>query len=245
MANSQKKTKKQPPKTTSVAHNVKAAKKEDVTSSKKTSEPKSSPFTSLSTLTPAQRAVALGVIALGILAVAGYMFYRNFLVAAYVNKQPISRLEVIKQLEKQSGKQVLNQLIVQKLIEQEAKKRNITVSDAEVNKELKTLEDTVKKQGMTLTQALQSQGMSLQQLKDQVKLELALRKMVKTSAVTDKDVADYVEANKDNFTEEQQSAAGFSSQIKDQLAQERQQSSVQKFVQDLQKKASITPVVQY
>src|SRR5690349_4974212 len=65
-----------------------------------------------------------------IIALGALLYYaRGVFVAAVVNGQPISRLSVVREAEKQSGKQSLETIIRNTLVEQEAKKLNVTVSD--------------------------------------------------------------------------------------------------------------------
>src|SRR5690349_14247110 len=62
----------------------------------------------------------IAILALGALLYVG----RGLFVAAVVNGQPISRISVIKETEKQSGKQALDTIVRNTLIEQEARKAN-------------------------------------------------------------------------------------------------------------------------
>src|SRR5258706_15504399 len=65
--------------------------------------------------------LAAVIVALGILLYTG----RGLFVAAVVNGQPISRLSIIQESEKQSGKQALETIVRNTLIEQEAHKANV------------------------------------------------------------------------------------------------------------------------
>ena len=51
------------------------------------------------------------------------MSSRGLFVVALVNGEPISRIEVIKALEKQGGKATLDSLVTKKLIAQEARSK--------------------------------------------------------------------------------------------------------------------------
>ena len=75
--------------------------------------------------------VIIGVAAVALL-VLGFM-YKGLVVAAWVNGAPISRFQVLGQLEKMSGKNVLDSLITKKLIEDEAKAKGIAVTKDEVS----------------------------------------------------------------------------------------------------------------
>lgn len=136
-----------------------------------------------------------------ILIVLAFVF-KGVFVAALVNGQPISRLSLIKELEKQGGKQTLASLINQTLILQEAKKKNINISEKEVNEEVKKIEEDLKKQGQNLDTALLTQGMTRGDLIAQLKIRKLVEKLLADQIkVTDKEVADYVEKNKETFPE--------------------------------------------
>ena len=175
---------------------------------------------------------------------AAIYYFRGLFVAAVVNGQPISRLEVVQQAEKQSGKQTLDTLVRDALIEQEAKKENVTVSDKEVNDEITTLQNNLKKQGQTLDQVLATQGMSLDDLKRLIRLDKLVQKMVgKKVKVSDKEVNDYIAKNKDSLP--QTDDATMKKQVKAQLTQQKTNEAVQSWLADLQQKANVVYFVQY
>ena len=92
---------------------------------------------------------------IGILLLAGLLYaFRSLFVAAMVNGQPISRVSLVRELEKQNGKQALNSLVTKTLIYQEARKQNVSVSDDEINGEMKKIEDNLQQQGQRLDQHL-------------------------------------------------------------------------------------------
>src|SRR5437868_6869199 len=68
-----------------------------------------------------------------ILIFAALYFLRSYIVVATVNGQPISRIAFNGELEKEAGKQVMTTLIRKMLIQQEADKKHISVSQKEVN----------------------------------------------------------------------------------------------------------------
>ncbi|MCX6226981.1 MAG: hypothetical protein NTV01_19900 [Bacteroidia bacterium] len=79
--------------------------------------------------------IILVIIAIGALA----YFCKGLFIVATVNGSPISRLTVIRELEKTSGKSLLDSLITEKLIQNEADAKKITVSSDEINVEIKKL----------------------------------------------------------------------------------------------------------
>lgn len=184
------------------------------------------------------------VIAAIIIVLALLFFEKGLFVAALVNGKPISRFLVINQLEKQSGKSVLDSLVMQTLILNEAEKRKIKIDQKDIDAQLSTIQKNVEKQGSTLDQALASQRMTKNQLTDQIRLQLLLNKMIDQNVtVTDKEVDDYISANKDQLG--QQDSETLRSQIKKQLAAQKIDQKTQQFLQDLKNKANITYFVNY
>jgi foldase protein PrsA len=175
---------------------------------------------------------------------AALYYYRGLFVAAVVNGQPISRLEVVQQAEKQSGKQTLDTLVRDALIEQEAKKENVTVSDQEVNAEITTLQNNLKKQGQSLDDVLATQGMSQDDLRRLIKLDKLVQKLVgKDVKVSDQEVNDYIAKNKDTLPAADD--ATLKKQVKAQLTQQKTNEAVQTWLANVQKQANIVYFVQY
>lgn len=142
----------------------------------------------------------------GALAVLGLLLailFRGQFIVATVNGEPISRFTLINELEKEAGARVMESLVTKKLILQEAKKKNVNVSNGEIDEEVKRVEKTLKDQGQDLDAALSQQGMTRDQFKEQVVVQLTLKKLVADKAkVTDKEVNEYLEKNKDNLPKE-------------------------------------------
>jgi hypothetical protein len=172
-------------------------------------------------------------------------FLRGFFVAAVVNGQPISRMEIISQAEKQSGKQALTTMVRNALIEQEAKKQNVSVNDKEVNDEVKKLEETLTKQGQKIDQVLSVQGMTREDLNKLIRLDKLVSKMVgKDVTVTDKEVDAYIEQNKDLLPKDQKEE-DVKKSVREQLKQQATNQKVKVWLEDLQKKSKVIYFVQY
>lgn len=180
------------------------------------------------------------IIALVVFVIIALSFFlKNQLIVANVNGQPIYRLTLISELEKQGGKKVLDGLVTNTLILQEAKRRNITISDAETNLELKKIEENLKKQGQTLDQALILQGVTLQSVKKNIELNLIMKKLLEgKTSVSDKEVNDYIEKNKKSIPEDAK-PEDTKNQVRQQLEQQKFQEKGQELVKSLQDKAKI------
>ncbi len=171
--------------------------------------------------------------------------YRSVFVAAVVNGQLISRIDVVKESERQNGKQVLNTLIRNKLIEQEAKKQKVSVPDQEVNAEIKKIEVTLSKQGKKLDQELASENLTRDDLKKLIRPTLLLGKLVgKDVKITDKEVTDYIEANKDSLPQDQ-TEEQLKQLVSKELKQQALRTKGETWLEGLQSKAKIQYFVQY
>ncbi|HZJ18023.1 MAG TPA: SurA N-terminal domain-containing protein [Patescibacteria group bacterium] len=165
--------------------------------------------------------------------------FRNQFVVATVNGQPISRFALIHELEKQSGKTTLDVLITKALINQEASKKNVSVSEKDLNDEVKRIEDSLKAQGQELEVLLKNQGMSRNDLMEQVKIQVLVKKLlVDKIKVTDKEINDYYEKNKESLPKDMDEKK-LKTEIKTQIEQQKLSQESNTFVTDLRSKAKI------
>src|SRR3989344_5775011 len=119
---------------------------------------------------------ALGVFAAIIILFVFVYFFKGLFVAATVNGEQISRIAVIREIEKQNGKATLESLITKKLILQDAKKNNISITQADIEGEINKISANLKNQGTTLDKALEAQGMTRTQLNEEIKIQLIIQK---------------------------------------------------------------------
>jgi len=190
-----------------------------------------------------QPRVLIGLIV--VVLVIGAFFLKGLFIAALVNGEPITRIQIISELEKQGGKQALSSLINKALILQEAKKKNIQVSQNEIDAATKQIENSLKSQGQNLDTALAMQGMTRQDLAMQLKLRTLVEKLLADKLkVSDKEILDYITANKatfpTNLTPEE-----IKKSVAEQLKQQKLGSASQTWLQDLTKNAKINHFVNY
>lgn len=185
-------------------------------------------------------------IIIAVIIVLGVLAYVNkgLLIAATVNGSPISRLAIIQKLEKASGQSLLDSLIVDKLIQNEANAKKIVVSNDEVSAELKKIEDQIIAQGGALDTALATQGMSPDDLKTQIILQKEIEKLVADKInVADQEVAKYIIDNKVAVPAGQEAATN--EQIKNQIRDQKLNAATQTLISDLKAKANIQYFVKY
>lgn len=195
-----------------------------------------------SSLTKKQKLLVAG----GVLVAIFLLFLgRGLFVAATVNGVPVSRLEVIKELEKQGGQQVLDTIINEKLILQEAKKANLAVTDEEINSKIEGFKEQLTSEGQDFDSLLELQGISAEDFREQVMLQLYLEKLLSDRVqLTEEEVNSFLEANRDFMP------AGLSDDEMKQLAEEelKQQKLSTEFaawLPELKANANINYLVEY
>ena len=175
-------------------------------------------------------------------------FSKSLFFAALVNGKPISRLSIIKDLEKRGGKPTLDALISRELILQEASKKKLRVTKEELDKRTKEIEKSTEKQGQKLDQLLTMQGMTREDFGDQLYVQLILEKiLIDKIKVTDKEIDDYLKklAEDPSVLEITPTPAPGRNEVRDQLRQDKLQKEAQTLVENLKKSAKIAYFVNY
>ncbi len=189
--------------------------------------------------------LVIALVVAGLLVVAALVFARGIFVAATVNGNPIGRFAVIQELEKQGGKQVLEEMISKKLIESEINRLNIVLAPDAVDEEIKKIETQVASQGGILKDLLAERGMTEEKLREQItaqkKLEILLGDKV---AVSEAEIDEYLKVSKMSPSEKV-SVEEFRKEIAGQLKQQKFQQEAEKWISELTANAKITNYVNY
>ncbi|MDO8663825.1 MAG: SurA N-terminal domain-containing protein, partial [Candidatus Wildermuthbacteria bacterium] len=165
-------------------------------------------------------------------------------IAATVNGSIISRLSVILELEKASGEATLSSLITQKLINDEAGKKGVAISNDEINAEIKKVEEQIMAQGGTLEQALTSQGMTQEEFRKQVVIQKELEKILADKIqITEAEIDQYIKDNKITIPAGQE--ASYKKQIGEQLQQQKLSSEAKTLIDSLKSQAKNNYFVNY
>jgi len=179
------------------------------------------------------------IVFLVLAALAILYFLKSLFIVAIVNNRPISRFGFDRALEKQGGKQVLNNIVTEMLIKQEAKKQKITVSKADLDQRYTEIDNQLKTQGQGLDAALAANGQTRADFDAQMKIQVLLEKMLgKDVSVSDEEINTYFTENKDTF-DKGATLESEKENIKSTLLQQKLSEKFQPWLQDLQSKAKI------
>jgi hypothetical protein len=169
--------------------------------------------------------VALPILGVIILLILGYLANR-YLVVAWVDAKPITRFAYYNDLSKRYGKDEMEQLIVQKLIESEADKKGVSASDAEIKAQVSQIEQ---QQGgaSQLDQVLQMQNLSRSDLNNLVKLQILRQKLFGSQInISDADVNNYMTENAASLPPIKEGDASGAAQLKESVKQQLLQQAV-------------------
>ncbi len=183
------------------------------------------------------RKLVLSILGLLALLLLGYLFAK-WAVIAFVDYRPITRFSLYKQLDQKFGEGIKEQMISEALILSESRKRNVDVSQDEVNAEYKKYEDQLGSKD-ALESALKAQNIAIDDFRNQLRIQLLIKKMFGQGVnVSDEEVNKYYEENKEQYqatSEDASSTAKLHDQIKDQLVQQKVSEAFRKWLGETQK----------
>lgn len=150
--------------------------------------------------------VALAALVMGLIVIGGAWTLRaqdDANLVARVNGEAITKDELFDMMFQYVGQQVLDELILIRLVEQEASARGVAVSDEEVQAELDAFAARVGGLGQ-LEFLLMQQGMTVEQLSEQLRVNLTIRALIAPEIeVTDEEVRRFFDENPERFAQQE------------------------------------------
>ncbi|MBY0156596.1 peptidylprolyl isomerase [Cytobacillus oceanisediminis] len=127
--------------------------------------------------------------------------------AATVNGEEISRDELHERLVAQYGQELLDSLITEKVIDQEAKKENVKVTQEEIDEEKAVYAESYGGED-ALKQTLESSGLSMADFEEDIESYLATKKLLEPRIeISEEAMKTYFDENKESFAQEEQVSA--------------------------------------
>lgn len=128
-------------------------------------------------------------------------------VVATVGTEKITKDDLYNYMVKQNGKQALDALVSQKIIELEAKKNNVKVETAEIDEEIAQYEEMYGGKA-SLEAALASSGLDMAYLRNNVETNLKIKKLMAPGIeITDEEISTYFTQNKASLDQQEQVSA--------------------------------------
>ncbi|MGI5901137.1 MAG: SurA N-terminal domain-containing protein [Desulfitobacteriia bacterium] len=118
---------------------------------------------------------------------------------AKVEGHKISQRDLYNYMFKESGEQALNNLISEKIVDLEAQKNNITVTEEEVQEKIDFYKDVYGGEKALLS-ALKASGVTMEELEDNIRVALKITKLLAPKiTITEEEIVEFYEENKEVF----------------------------------------------
>ena len=187
-----------------------------------------------------ERTKKIFIVILSVLVLIGLLFnFKHLFLVAIVDKQPIFRLALDRELEKQGGQQVLDTMINQALVLQEARRLKVNVTQTEIEAKVAEVTSQIEAQGSNLESFLTTQGLSRKDFEKQVKIQLIIDEIIgKKIEISEEELSTYFEENKDYF-EAGTKFEDVRAQIEEELKQQEVVTQFQKWIEEVKTKTTI------
>lgn len=168
-----------------------------------------------------------------------FIAYRNrsLIIVATVNGKPVWRPVLEQKMVNQVGQKALDEIINEQILTDEMAKRNIIVTDKDIEAKIAEIQKTLPS-GTKLQDALTAQGMNFGDFRNQIKLQLGVEKMLSDVKISDKDIKDFIEQNKQYLTATDE--ASIREQAIKSLQGTKRNEEFQKIFENLKKQAKIS-----
>ena len=179
----------------------------------------------------------LAILAVILVALIGFWYKTNsWPIVAIAGLRPITRFEINQDLFSQYGKTTVEDKITEVLVKNELDKTGVTVNRDEIQKKIGDIKTSLG-EGTDLNKLLADRGMSQQEFEKQLELQMRVEKaLLAKIEITDKDVSDYLEANKQFISASGEAAVV---QAREALKYSKLQEAVGKWIDELKVKAKI------
>lgn len=145
----------------------------------------------------------IGSVVVVSLIITGFVFSKGEVVAK-VGNNSISKDDLYTMMVDQYGEAALDTLIADKIVELESDKKDLKVKDSEIEAELETLKSSYENDE-AFNQALTSSGASMESVKENIRSYLLTEKLLNDRVtITDDQIKEYFEANKETFAQQEQ-----------------------------------------
>ena len=166
-------------------------------------------------------------------------FLKDQVIVAMVNGKPITRFQVIKELEKQGASQVLDSLVTMELVKQVIDKSAIEIDEEAIKQQMTEIEENLSAQGQNLDDILVAQNLTRADVEKDIKLNLQLDKILADKIqVSEEEVLEYFETNKE-FLGEDANFEEMKADIEAQVIQEKRATAQQEWLETIRGEANI------
>lgn len=165
--------------------------------------------------------------------------FRSNFIAAMVNGQPISRMQLNDRLVKKFGDQTLDSIINERLILAAARQKGIFIKSEDIDNRAKQIEGRLKGK-ISLDDALKAQGLTKDDFRKELEIQLSIEKLFeKDATVSANEIDDYISKNNQTFKSATDPAA-VTQEVRTILIQQKINDLFGKWFDDIRKNSKVT-----
>lgn len=165
--------------------------------------------------------------------------FKNLLIVAVVDGQPIARWHLTDQLVKKFGDQMLDNIISERILAAELRKKGVFIAPTDVDNRIKDVEKRLDGK-IALNDALKAQGMSMDDFKRQVEIQLSIDRLFdKEATVSTQEIDDYIAKNSATYKDATDPAA-LKDEVKSMLRQQKIADLFDTWYSEIRKNAKIS-----
>lgn len=184
-----------------------------------------------------KRKYFFSVMAVIVIAIFALVKFNYLLIPAKVGAQPIFMWSYLNYLHKNYGKEGIQRLATQNLINQEIASSGVVVKLDEIQKEIDLLDQQASESG-GIKATLAAQQMTMEDLRDQIRIQLAVKQILKDKiTVTDAEVTDAYKKNRDLFRGTTEAEAKV--KVREQLENQKFQTEATAWLTEIRNKIKI------
>jgi hypothetical protein len=166
-------------------------------------------------------------------------FLKDQLIVATINGKPVTRFQVIKELEQQGASQILESLITRELVNQAVKESGIEIEEEAVATQMTEIEEGLTAQGQDLDELLAMQNLTRADVEEDIRLNLQVDEILADKIqVSEEEVLEYFETNKE-FLGEDLNFEEMKEQIEAQVIQEKRAEAQQEWLETIREESNI------
>lgn len=168
-----------------------------------------------------------------------FLYKQGVVAPMFVNGEPITLSDIYLSYKQGGPENALDRAIAEKIVEYEARKRNIVVKKAELEAEMARIEKQAIENGKTLTQIASESNLTVDEYEKSVKTRLTIYKIVAQSVeIDDAEIDRVIEQNEWIYRDAQQQEQ-VREEVRQLLIERRIDEEYQQFIKDAKASSEI------
>lgn len=164
--------------------------------------------------------------------------FKDYLVVAVVNGQPISRWELTNKLIRRFGEQTLDDIINERLLLAALRQKGIFITPQELDDKIGQIEEKLE-DSLPLSEALKAQGLTAEEFRRQIEIQLSIDKFFDKEATSSpSEIEEYISQNSQAY-KDATDPASVREEVRAVLRQQKMRDLFDRWFAEIKKNAKI------